>query len=166
MTQKILIVFEGKQGSTIDRMATVVATGVREAGLEAICETVENARPSDFPKYDGILIGTPCHFAGPSARIKALLDQTWGLRGKLAGKVGAAFTASAHIGGGNELALRTLIDFFLIHGMVVQGDPEGDYFGAVALNPTGEPEEVVVDESGDCHRLGRRAAELARRLAR
>jgi NAD(P)H dehydrogenase (quinone) len=166
MASKVLIIFDGKQDSTIDRMARVVATGVRNAGLEAICQTVENARPTDLQAYDGVILGSPCHFAGPSAKMKSLMDSTWGLRGKLCGKAGGAFTASAHIGGGGESALRAIHDFFLIHGMVIQGDTEGDYFGPVAVNPTGDPSEVIVDDDGECHRLGQRVADLAKRLVR
>ncbi|MCX7935680.1 MAG: flavodoxin family protein [Planctomycetota bacterium] len=164
MASRVLIVFDGKRNSTIERMAMVVATGARAEGLEAICETVDSAQPADLENYQGIILGSPCYFAGPSAKMKTFLDATWPLRGKFVGKVGAAFTASQHIGGGNELTLRALIDFFLIHGMIVQGDCEGEYFGAVALNPTGEPDEVISDESGECHRLGERTARLVKRL--
>jgi len=71
----------------------------------------------------------------------------------------------AHIAGGNELTLHALLDFFLIHGMIVQGDCEGDFFGAVALSPSGDQDDVLVDDDGECRRLGRRVAELAKRLA-
>ncbi len=162
--KRVLIIFDGKSNGVIDRMARVVATGVRAAGLEAICETVANAKASDLLEYQGLIIGSPCFFAGPSAKIKAFMDSTWGLRGQLKGKVGGAFTASDHIAGGNEVALHALNDFFLIHGMIVQGDHQGDYFGPVAVNPSGEPEDVMVDDSGECHRLGQRVAELVKRL--
>lgn len=163
MAQKVTIIFDGKEGGLIDRMTKVVATGVRQAGLKAVCQAVENARVSDLADADGVIIGTPCHFAGPSAKIKQFLDSTWAARGKLVGKAAGAFTASEHIGGGNEMALHALMDFFLIHGMVVQGDSEGDYFGPVAINP-GDPAEIMVDDSGECHRMGWRVAELAKKL--
>lgn len=161
---KVLIIIDGKEGGTIDRMASVVAAGVREEGLEAIVETVENARPSDLTEYDGLVIGTPCHFAGPSSAIKAFMDSTWGLRGKLTSKVGGAFTSSEHIGGGNEMTLHAVLDFFLVHGMIIQGDADGDYFGPIALNPSGEREDVMVDDSGEVLRLGKRMAQLLKRL--
>jgi len=165
MSQKILIVFDGHADGTLDRMARVVAAGVRAGGLQAVCETVGNATVADLVKYDGIILGSPCYFAGPTAAMKGLMDSTWAVRGKLVGKVGAAFAASEHIAGGNEMTLHALLDFFLIHGMVVQGDCEGDYFGAAALNPSGSQEDVIVDDSGECHRLGMRVAELVKRLA-
>ncbi len=165
MSDKILIVFDGKPDGVIDRMARVVADGVRDSGLEAVCQGVDNTKVSDLAEYAGIILGSPCFFAGPTASMKNFMDMSWGVRGKLCGKVGAAFTASEHIAGGNEMALHAMIDFCLIHGMIVQGDCEGDYFGAAALNPSGDRADVVVDGSGECRRLGKRVAELVKRLA-
>lgn len=162
---KILIIIDGREGGAIDRMARVVATGVRAEGVEAIVETVGNAQVGDLAQYDGVIIGSPCHFAGPSAAIKQFMDATWGVRGQLTGKVGGAFTASEHIGGGNEMTLHALLDFFLVHGMVLQGDPEGDYFGPIAVVPSNDPGEMIVDDSGECHRLGKRLAALINKLA-
>lgn len=162
---KVLIIIDGKQDGTIDRMARVVAAGVREEGLQAIVETVENARPEDLSDYEGLVFGSPCHFAGPSAALKAFMDSTWSMRGTLSGKVGGAFTASRHIGGGNEMTLHAVLDFCLVHGMVIQGDPEGDYFGPIGVNPSGDQDDVIVDDSGECHRLGQRVARLIKKLA-
>lgn len=162
MGKKVLIVYDSKHG-TIETMATVIASGVREAGLEAVVENCSAASADDFLKYDAIIIGSPCYFAGPSSDIKKLVDSSYGLKGKLEGKVGAAFTASEHIGGGNELTLRAIIDSFLIHGMIVQGDPESDHFGAIVV--ASDEKEIVTDTSGECHRLGRRVAELIKRLS-
>ena len=164
MNNKILIVFDGKPDGVIDRMTKVVAAGVRDSGLEAICQTVGNTKVSDLVEYAGIILGSPCFFAGPTADMKRLMDMSWGVRGKLHGKVGAAFTASEHIAGGNEMALHAMIDFCLIHGMILQGDCESDYFGAAALNPSGSQMDVVVDASGECQRLVKRVAELVKRL--
>lgn len=161
MASKVLIVYDSHHG-VIERMAGVVASGVRAGGCEAVIEKAGDATVEDFLAYDAIILGSPCHFAGMSAAIKTLVDRTWSVRGRLEGKVGAAFTASEHIGGGNELALRAMIDAFLIHGMIVQGDPDSDFFGAVVIDSEGE---AVSDTSGECHRLGQRVAQLVQKLA-
>ena len=54
---------------------------------------------------DAVIIGSPCHFGGPSAAVKKFMDSTWPIRGKLAGKVGAVFAASEHLAGGHELTM-------------------------------------------------------------
>jgi NAD(P)H dehydrogenase (quinone) len=165
MSGKVLIVFDGREGGMIDRMAKSVASGVRTAGLTAICESVENASMADLENYQGVILGSPCYFAGPSAKMKKFMDESWGLRGKLKGKIGGAFTASEHIGGGNEMTLHALLDFFLVHGMIVQGDCEGDYFGPIAVKSGCDRDDVVVDDSGECARLGERVARLVGKLA-
>jgi len=79
--------------------------------------------------------------------------------GALDGKVGAAFSSSANVAGGNETTIRGILDAMLIHGMVVQGDPLGDHYGPVAIN---SPDERA---SKLCKRLGERTAALVKRLA-
>ncbi len=161
MDKKILIICDAKH-KTIDKMAVVVASGVRAGGAEAVIESCEAASAGDFENYDGIIIGSPSYFAGPSACIKGLIDSTYHLKGKLEGKVGAAFTTSEHIGGGNELTLRAITDSFFVHGMIVQGDPKSDHFGAVVVTGSSD---IMIDTSGECYRLGRRVAELVLKLS-
>jgi NAD(P)H dehydrogenase (quinone) len=164
MSEGVLIVYDSQAG-LVEQMSTLVASGVREAGCKAVVEKCSDASPEDLLKYEAIIVGSPTYFAGPSAGMKGFIDSTWALRGQLEGRVGAAFTASTHIGGGNELTLRTILDFFMIHGMVIQGDPESDHFGAIAVaGDEGDLREAVTDTSGECHRLGRRVAQLAARL--
>ncbi len=161
MSAKVLIVYDSSHG-LVEDMARQVASGVRAAGLTAVVENVEACAPEDLLKYEALILGSPCYFAGPSAPMKRFLDRTYDLRGRLEGKVGAAFSASDHIGGGNELTVRALLDAMLVHGMIIQGDPVGDPFGAIALRE-GEG-EVVTDLDGECQRLGRRVAQLVQRI--
>ncbi len=48
---------------------------------------------------------------------------------------------------------------FLIHGMIIQRDPQGDHYGPVAL---GAPDARTTKE---CIRLGVRLVKLAKRLS-
>ncbi len=161
---KILVVYDSRDG-VVYGMAKAVAEGVRGEGVEAVMEDVSAAEPTDLPKYDGVVIGSPCFLAGMTGKTKQFLDATWSLRGQLDGKVGAAFTSERHLAGGAEETLRAIHAAMMIHGMVVQGDVQGGPFGAVALDPTGEREDVVAEEGDSCRRLGSRVATLAKRLA-
>ena len=42
--------------------------------------------------------------------VKKLIDESVKLHGKLSGKVGAAFTSSGFIGGGNETVILSILD--------------------------------------------------------
>ncbi len=163
-TVKILIVFDGHEDGLVERMSRKVAEGARGAGAEVLMLTASNAKPTDLPGHDAIILGSPCHFAGPSTSIKRFMDSTWPIRGQLAGKVGAAFTAAEHLAGGHELTLVSAISFFLSHGMIIEGSCEGDSFGATLIAPDGDYSEALADDPEECRRLGERAAKLAARL--
>ncbi len=161
---KVLVIFDGHQDGLIDRMARKVVEGAKGAGAEVLALSADKVDHDDLIKADAIIIGSPCHFAGPSAKMKQFMDSTWSLRGKLAGKVGAAFAASQHLAGGQEFTMFSAIAFFLTHGMIVEGDETGDAFGAILIAPDGEKDEAVADDPEECRRLGEKAAKLAARL--
>ena len=94
----------------------------------------------------------------PAAEVKKLLDDSVGLHGQLAGKVGGAFSSSANVGGGNETTVMALIQALLIHGMVVQGSASGDHYGPVAIG------DLDDRSRGQCAALGRSIAALAVKL--
>ena len=93
--------------------------------------------------------------AGP---VKQLFDDAVSFHGKLDGKIGAAFSSAANIGGGNETTIIGIIEAMLISGMIVHGDPKGDHYGPVSI---AKPDERV---KAQCQRRGRRIAELTKKL--
>jgi len=92
-----------------------------------------------------------------AAEIKKVFDDSVKFHGKLEGKVGAAFSSSANIGGGNETAILDILNAMLIHGMIIQGDPQGDHYGAVSIRL---PDERAAKE---CLRMGSRVAKLVKK---
>jgi NAD(P)H dehydrogenase (quinone) len=74
--------------------------------------------------------------------------------GQLEGKVGAAFSSAANIGGGNETTILAILHSMLIHGMILRGNSKGDHYGPVSINA---PDSRVERQ---CRELGRRVAEL------
>ncbi len=91
-------------------------------------------------------------------QIKKLLDDSVKFHSKLEGKVGAAFSSSANIAGGNETTILDILNAMLIHGMIIQGDSQGDHYGPVAI---GAPDNRSTKE---CLRLGSRVAKLVSKL--
>lgn len=163
-TPKILIVFDGHEDGLVERMSRKVAEGARGVGAEVLMLTAANAKPDDLLASDAVILGSPCHFAGPSTAMKRFMDSTWPIRGKLTGKVGAAFTAANHLAGGHELTLLSAISFFLSHGMIIEGSSEGDSFGATIIAPDGIYSEALADDPEECRTLGEKAVRLASRL--
>jgi NAD(P)H dehydrogenase (quinone) len=161
---KIIIIYQGGKLSAVRRMGIKIAEGVREEGSEAILKSLEEAKVDDLLSADGIIIGAPSYYGGVPSEMKRFLDDTVRLQGKLDGKVGAAFSSSQHLGGGNETTLLAIITSLLFHGMIIQGDSQGYHFGPITLNPTGREDDIVESDEQQCRRLGQRVARLVKKL--
>lgn len=154
---KALVIYYSKSGNT-KKMAEQVAEGIKKEGVEAVLKDVKDTAVEDLLKFDAIVIGSPTYYGTMSAEIKKLFDESVRFHGKLEGKVGAAFSSSANIGGGNETTILDILSAMLIHGMIIRGDSQGDHYGPVAI---GAPDARATKQ---CLRLGSRVAELAKKL--
>jgi NAD(P)H dehydrogenase (quinone) len=156
---KILIIYYSRTGNT-KKMAGLVEQGVKAAGgVEVVTKPVSDVNLEELKSFDGIIVGSPTYYGQMAAELKKMFDDSVKFHGALDGKVGAAFSSSANIGGGNETTIRGILDAMLIHGMVVQGDPLGDHYGPVAVN---SPDDRA---SKLCKRLGERTAALVKKLS-
>jgi NAD(P)H dehydrogenase (quinone) len=154
---KILITYYSKGGNTED-MAKLVKEGVDEEKVGNTLKKAEEVKPEELLQYEGIIIGSPTYYGAMSWQIKKLLDESVRFHGQLEGKVGAAFTSSRNIGGGNETTILSILEAMLIHGMVIQGDSKGDHYGAVAI---GSSDERAREQ---CRQLGAKTAQLVKKL--
>ena len=155
---KVLVVYYSRTGNT-EKMAGYIAEEVREEGVDVEVKRAEDTKPEDLLEADGIVMGSPTYYGTMAAELKKLLDDSVKYHGSLDGKVGGAFASSAQVGGGNETTILDIVNALLIHGMVVQGDPQGDHYGPVAI---GAPDGRAAEE---CRRRGRRIAQLVKKLA-
>ena len=154
---RVLIAYYSSTGNT-EKMARLVQEGVEAGGAEAVCKKVEGLSAKELLEYGGIIIGSPTYYGSMAWEVKKLLDESVQFHGKLQGKVGAAFTSSANVGGGNETTIMDILKAFLIHGMIVEGDSGGDHYGPVAV---GAPDERAIPQ---CKKLGERVAKLVNKL--
>ena len=156
---KILVIYHSMTGNTA-KMAEAVAQGARSAGADVAVKKAIDTTLDDLLRADGIIIGSPTYYGLMAAEIKQLFDRSSDVRGRLEDKVGAAFTSSASIEGGNQTALLSILQAMLIHAMIVVGDPmeSGGHYGVIAI---GEPSKEVLTS---CQILGNRVSSLAKRL--
>jgi NAD(P)H dehydrogenase (quinone) len=106
---KILIVYDSKTGNT-EKMAFAVAEGAKQVeGIEVVVKRVEKASLEDLLAADGIIMGSPTYYGQMSAKLKALIDESVKIHGKLEGKVGAAFTSSGGTATGAETTLLSIL---------------------------------------------------------
>lgn len=140
----VLVLYYSTYGH-IEKMASAVAEGAKEAGATVTVKRVPELVPEnvakenhfkldqtapiatvdELPNYDAIIIGVPTRFGNMAAQMKNFLDQTGGLwfSGKLVGKVGSVFTSTATQHGGQESTILSTHTVLLHHGMVIVGLP-------------------------------------------
>ncbi len=155
---KVLIIYYSRTGNT-RAMATAVEEGVKSEGLDVQLKDVKDVSPRELLEYEGIIIGSPTYYGTMAGQIKLLLDESVKYHGKLAGKVGGAFSSSGILGGGNETTVLDILKALLIHGMIIQGSPMGPHYGPVAI---GKPD---TGNRNQCVNLGKNVAQLIKRLA-
>lgn len=153
------MVYYSKTGNT-EEMAKLISDHLKKQGNEVLLKKTQNAKPADLKDADGIIIGSPTYYGSMAAEVKKLLDDSVSLHGRLDGKVGAAFSTAANIAGGNETTVLSILQAMLIHGFIIQGDPQGSHYGPVAINA---PDQRAKKE---CARLAERFNALLKRVQR
>ncbi len=154
---KGLVLYYSRSGNT-KAMANAIANAMEKSGLATKCKSITDTKVADLLDADAIVVGSPTYYGCAAAAVAKLFDDSVSKHGKLDGKVGAAFSSSANIGGGNETTICGINNMMFIHGMIIQGDPQGDHYGPVSI---GKPDERVMKQ---CARRGQRIAELTRKL--
>lgn len=158
MMADILVVYYSRTGHT-QAMAGCIGDAVAEVeGANVTVRPVDEVTPDDLLDFDGIIVGSPVYYGTMAAPLKQLIDDSVKHHGKLAGKVGGAFSSSGVIGGGNETTLMDIIGCLLVHGMIVRGMASGPHYGPTCQ---GEPNESARKSCGE---YGRMVAKLCVRL--
>lgn len=156
---KGIVIYYSRSGNT-KHMAEMIAKAMAEGGLTTDCKSIDKVVVDDLLAYDAIVIGSPTYYGSMAAQIKQLFDDSVVKHGQLDGKVGAAFSSSANVAGGNETTVLSILEAMIISGMVIQGDPQGDHYGPVSI---GKPDQRVEKL---CARWGKRIAELTKKLGK
>jgi NAD(P)H dehydrogenase (quinone) len=155
---RVLIVYDSESGNT-EKMAFAVAEGVKQVkNIDVMVKRVENASIEDLCKADGIILGSPTYYGQMSGKLKAFIDRSVKIHGKLEGKVGAAFTSSGGTASGAETTLLSIIEAMMVHGMIFQGRSDDKHYGPAAL---GAPRAKNIES---CRELGRKVARLVLKL--
>ena len=150
---KGIVVYYSRSGNT-RQMAQKIAESMTEAKLPTECKSVNEVKLEELLNYDALVFGSPVYYGQMAWPLKQLFDEMVKWHGKFEGKIGGAFSSSANIGGGNETTIIGIIEALLIHGMIVQGDSQGDHYGPVSIN---EPDARVSEQ---CRRRGQKIAKL------
>lgn len=157
----VLILYYSKSGNT-EKLAQEVKKGVESVnGAKAVLRTTQEVTKQDFLDAAGVIAGSPVYFGVMAWDLKRVFDEFVGVRKKMEGKVGAAFTTSGDPTGGKETTIMSILQCLLIYGMIVVGDPMSatGHYGAACV---GAPDDKAAELG---RKLGRRVAELCLKLA-
>lgn len=194
----VAVVYASATGN-VALMAHAVAEGARQAGAQVrvrkVAETAPAAAIDANPKWrafvdscpdeeaslddlewaDGIALGTPTRFGGPTSQMKSFLDTTGGLwfRNAFADKAITSFTSASTLHGGLESTILAINNHAYHWGAVIvplgYGDPHvgkvtGNPYGASWVSRSGAAPDADCLQA--CRIQGARLAEVAGRLAR
>ncbi len=137
----------------------IACGGCRETGRCVFNDDAVNRISERLDEYDGIVVGSPVYYAGPSGQICAFLDRLfYSNGGRMEGKIGAAVVSCRR--GGASSAFDRLNKYFQISNMVVASS---QYWNQVHGN---SPEEVRQDIEGmqTMRTLGKNIAWLAKSM--
>ncbi|WP_397573257.1 NAD(P)H:quinone oxidoreductase [Silanimonas sp.] len=132
---------------------------------------------ADLAECAGLALGSPTRFGNMAAPMKHFLDTTgaeWA-SGALVGKPAAVFTSTASMHGGQESTLLSMHLPLLHHGCLIVGLPfseaalsstrsGGTPYGASHVAGASDDATLSDDEKALAQALGRRLADVARRL--
>ena len=192
----ILVLVHSKKGSTFS-LAKEICTGVEKCSMaEPKLRRVEELKKSntdsplespyhdtpvvqkkDVIDCDALIMGSPTRFGNMSAELKHFVDQTldvW-ISGDLTGKVGAVFTSTGSMHGGQESTLISMMLPLFHHGMILAGIPYsepqlsstlsgGTPYGASHVSFETNKDELSKDEVILAQALGERVARITKKL--
>jgi NAD(P)H dehydrogenase (quinone) len=156
---KILVSYYSRTGNT-EKMAEAIAEGVKDQGVACDLKEVTTVTVDELLDYEALIFGSPTYYGLMATEMKKLIDDSVKHHGKLAGKIGGAFSSSGMIGGGGETTILSIIQAFMIHGMIVIGDAILQHYGPLAIcAPDDEVHKM-------CLQYGQKIAELAKKVFR
>jgi len=159
-THKIMVMYYSKTGNT-KKLAQMVLQGVKEVkDVECVLKAAKDVTKDDFISSDGIIAGSPVYFGTMAAEMKDVFDRFVSIRSKMGDKIGAAFVTAGDESGGKETTIMSIIQAFLIYGMIIIGDPL-DATGHYGVACIGKPDE---ETSKNAKKLGRRVALLVKKI--
>lgn len=149
---KVLVIYDSRTGNT-ESMAQAVGEGAKNSGIDVEIKRVAATSLNDLMAADGIIMGSPTHFGTMSEHMKALIGRSDEIFGKLAGKIGAAFTSCGEAFCGAETTLLSITCAMMNHGMLVLGSV-GMPYGVACVEA---PDEKALNR---CRNLGKAIGDL------
>lgn len=156
---KILVCYHSRSGNT-EKMAEAIVKGIGNEGVPCDLIAVKQVKVDALLNYDALIFGSPTYYGQMAADMKKLIDDSVKHHGKLAGKIGGAFSSSGMMGGGGETTILSILNALMIHGMIIAGDASIQHYGPLSVE---SPDEEAIET---CVKYGEKIAALTKKILR
>ncbi len=150
MSSTLLVIYYSEKGAT-QKMASEIARGAQDAGINVVSKTVADCTIADMLAADGIAFGSPTYYSNIAWQPKKFLDETifefYAQGHSLKGKVCGCFTSTGGYDDGKE-CLR-MLDLAFGYALKMR----------MVLGVVLESKDIVEGNISKCYDLGRRIAE-------
>ena len=138
---KAAIIYDSRTNTT-EKAAGFIAEGLKKTGdIEVKCFNIDNVDFDYVAGVDMAIFGSPTYMASVTGKMKNWLELNVRKLG-LAGKLGGAFATEQYIHGGAENAIKEMLVFMMVMGMLVYSG--GNSYGkpVIHLGPVGMSQNI------------------------
>jgi len=167
---RILVAYHSDTGNT-EKLAQAVRKGAASvAGVEVTLRKTAEVKDEDIPGYDGILVGTPVHWANVSTETRRFLDRIgaalWKAKTNGDGRTAGAFCTGGGVAMGKDTARISILIALLTMRFIVIGGVDDAGFGTLGPEATTGQGEPGVNEKKqeEARRFGERFARMTRQV--
>ena len=137
---KAAIVYDSRTHTT-EKAAFFIAEGVQRAGLQPACFNIDEADAGYIESADLVILGSPTYMASVTAKMKTWLEEK-GSKLDLAYKLGGAFATEQYIHGGGENAIKEMLTFMMVQGMMTYSGGKAYGKPIIHLGPVGMSQDI------------------------
>jgi NAD(P)H dehydrogenase (quinone) len=169
---RILIAYDSQTGNT-EKIAQAVRKGAASVeGVDVTLRKTNAVTTGEILRSDGIIVGTPVHWANLSAETKRFLDMVgdalWKAKTNGDGRTAGAFCTGGGVAMGKDVARLAIISAFLTMRFSIIGGVDDQGFGTLGPEATTGPADPGISdkEVAEATRFGERFARMTLRTAR
>lgn len=167
---RILVAFHSETGNT-EKIAQAIRDGAKLVqGVEVTLQRTADVKDETIPTFDGIVMGTPVHWANLSTESRRFLDRLGAALAKTKvwgdGRTAGVFCTGGSVSSGKEMARLSLMSSLLEMRFIVIGGVDSDGFGTLGPQATTGPADPGISdkELEEGRRFGERFARMTRQL--
>ena len=138
---KTAIVYDSRTHTT-EKAAAFIAKGIVESGYSEVrCFNIDEADLDYIKQSDMVIFGSPTYMASVTGKMKNWLESNI-KKLNLAGKLGGAYATEQYIHGGAENAIKEMIVFMMVAGMMVYSGGSACGKPVIHLGPVGMSQNI------------------------